>query len=60
MNRKHYEAIAEALRPGREHDEGEIETLNNAAERIAAELKALEKNFDYERFLAAAGHRDFA
>ena len=59
MTRKHFEAIASALAPSREHDESEIDTLNSAANRIALELQSLCPNFNKVAYLQAAGHRDY-
>ena len=59
MTRKHFQAIAESLAPSTEHDASEIETLNNAANRIAIELSNLCPNFNKIAFLQAAGHRDY-
>jgi hypothetical protein len=65
LTRKHFKAIAQALRDERDHwyesrpDRylDATDALDAVAERLAGVLAHENSNFDRERFLAACGHQ---
>lgn len=64
MTRKHYEAIAKAIKSELDYhtshySQGESAlVLRNAAKHISDNLELLESNFDRDRFLRACGLED--